>query len=308
MRQGGFGGVQSSRWIEPGTLWARVGAQTRTALRAGALEPIRTHSERVREDGVDFVVRVISSLARKPRGQGTRAGTLQGGRERDPFLPPYEEALWVGDLSETHVCLLNKYNVVEHHLLVVTRDFEHQEAALTQADFEAAWRCLRELDGLVFYNAGRVAGASQPHKHLQLVALPLAPHGPALPVAPVLAEARPRGPILVAPGFRFRHALAPARESHAAPLAEAAARTLAAYRAMLKALALASGPRLSPYNLLMTREWMWLVPRSREGPDSISVNALGFAGALLARDERELAFIRREGPMRVLEQVGYPRG
>ena len=34
----------------------------------------------------------------------------------NPFLP-YEEDLYVCDLSPTHVCLLNKFNVVDHHFL-----------------------------------------------------------------------------------------------------------------------------------------------------------------------------------------------
>ena len=32
---------------------------------------------------------------------------------------------------------------------------------------------LAEFDGLGFYNGGETAGASQPHKHLQIVPLPL---------------------------------------------------------------------------------------------------------------------------------------
>jgi ATP adenylyltransferase len=49
---------------------------------------------------------------------------------------------------------------------------------------------------------------------------------------------------------------------------------------------------------------MLLVPRSVEHYESISVNALGFAGSLLARDERELELIRERGPLGVLEDVG----
>jgi ATP adenylyltransferase len=66
------------------------------------------------------------------------------------------------------------------------------------------------------------------------------------------------------------------------------------------------GREPGPYNLLVTREWMLLVPRSRETYESISVNALGFAGSILVRNEDELALVRTKGPMAVLEHVTRP--
>jgi ATP adenylyltransferase len=42
------------------------------------------------------------------------------------------------------------------------------------------------------------------------------------------------------------------------------------------------------YNLLFTHDWMLLVKRSTEFFGTISVNALGFAGGLLARDDQEM--------------------
>ncbi len=39
---------------------------------------------------------------------------------RDPF-DPHEEALFVQDLGPDHKLLLNKFNVVAHHCLVVTK-------------------------------------------------------------------------------------------------------------------------------------------------------------------------------------------
>jgi ATP adenylyltransferase len=51
---------------------------------------------------------------------------------------------------------------------------------------------------------------------------------------------------------------------------------------------------------------MLLVPRSRESWRSIPVNSLGFAGSLLARDERDLETIRGSGPMNILKAVALP--
>ena len=57
------------------------------------------------------------------------------------------------------------------------------------------------------------------------------------------------------------------------------------------------------YNLLLTRRWMLLVPRAAEFYKSISVNALGFAGSLFVRNEREMEIIRQQGPLEILTKV-----
>ena len=66
----------------------------------------------------------------------------------NPFLP-YNDQLWVAHLSSTHTLLLNKYNVVAHHLLVVTRSFESQLDSLQLADFGAVLLVLQVLPGSV---------------------------------------------------------------------------------------------------------------------------------------------------------------
>lgn len=46
-------------------------------------------------------------------------------------------------LSDTHTCLLNKFNVVAHHSLVVTREFERQTDPLDAADFDVTLQLLQ---------------------------------------------------------------------------------------------------------------------------------------------------------------------
>jgi ATP adenylyltransferase len=76
------------------------------------------------------------------------------------------------------------------------------------------------------------------------------------------------------------------------------------YQKMLRDVGLESNP--GPYNLLVTREWMLMVPRTRETYGSISVNALGFAGSILVRNEKELEQVRTDGPMAILKHVAVP--
>jgi ATP adenylyltransferase len=55
--------------------------------------------------------------------------------------------------------------------------------------------------------------------------------------------------------------------------------------------------------MLLTHRWMLIVPRTREHWETVSVNALGFAGALLVQNETELEAVRHAGPMRLLAHV-----
>ena len=172
--------------LKPGTLWTSVKERTEHALQCGALLSIPTEFEFIEQDGVRFLVRILSNLNRKKAAKEKQEKqSAVSGQEFNPFLP-YEEDLFVADISDTHVCILNKYNVVDRHLLIITRAFEEQESLLTLEDFAAMWACLADFDGLAFYNSGKSAGASQRHKHLQLVPLPLVPSGPQIPIEPLL--------------------------------------------------------------------------------------------------------------------------
>jgi len=286
--------------LEPGTLAGRTAAVRRRALASGAIQPIATERERVEDQGVRFLIHVLAGLERKQR-----ALLLQGRDRTNPFLP-YDPALYIADLSTTHVGLLNKFEVIPHHLLIVTRAFEEQRSRLTAADFAALAACVAEIDGLGFYNAGRTAGASQRHKHLQLVPLPIA-GGP----EPVPMEARLRPAVGgtgsgTVPELPFCNAAAGLGTDPVADPRSWSEEVEARYRELLETV----GDPLAeaPYNLLVTRRWMLLVPRGEETWRGMSVNALGFAGSLLVRDRDQLEAVRRHGPMRVLAEVARQRG
>ena len=62
-----------------------------------------------------------------------------------------------------------------------------------------------------------------------------------------------------------------------------------------------------PYNLLVTRRWMLLVHRFQDCYERISVNSLGFAGALLVCDHNQLKFLKTLTPIQLLAKVAHPR-
>lgn len=293
----------------PGVLWSKIQHQTHHALVCGALQPIPTEYEFVEQGGMRFLVRVLANLALKEKANQAQGDQRKQGQSVNPFLP-YDPDLFVADLSASHLCLLNKYNVVDHHILIVTRAFEEQDTWLTGADFEALALGMAEIDGLAFYNGGRLAGASQPHKHLQLVPPPLCPDGSPLPVDQAIGQlslassesSTDQNPIPIHhhPQFSFRHAIAGLRGEP--PTAKDLLTTYHALIDHLGANRQAAAAEF-PYNLLATRRWMMVVSRRQEHYQSIPVNSLGFAGSLLVKNHDQLALLKTLGPMNILQGV-----
>jgi ATP adenylyltransferase len=123
---------------------------------------------------VPWVLRLAAILKKKPTAAASPS-TLSAGEFKgkpvfiNPFDPP-EKALTVGHLSDTHTLVLNKFNVVEHHIIVITRTFQLQTDPLNKHDLDAAYAVLRSMPegGLAFFNCGNHSGRSQPHKHVQV--------------------------------------------------------------------------------------------------------------------------------------------
>jgi len=298
--------------LKKGTLWERLVATTEHALRSGSLLPVPTSHAFIEDGGIRFFVRVLSSLRRKDEARKKQDAGSTGGKSVNPFLPP-EKDLIVADLTDTHIAVLNKFNVVEHHLLIVTRGFEDQDTLLTRQDFEALWLCMAEFGSLGFYNGGREAGASQKHKHLQLVPLPLAPEGPAIPIEPLFNGVGAPGEPCTIPAFSFSHSFVRLSPDLARDPSAAAKTTCALYGEMLQGVGLNTpdASRLTlqsmPYCFLVTRGWMLLVPRTREFLEGISFNSLAFAGSLFVRTEEQLERLKTFGPMKALVNVAMEK-
>lgn len=292
------------------TLWNLATARTQQALACGALQPISTDSEWIEQGGVRFLVRILSNIARK-EAAAKKQKASSSSQPFNPFLP-YDQDLFVADLSSTHVCLLNKYNVVDHHLLIITRAYEAQEDLLTLADLEALWICLNQIDGLGFYNSGKQAGASQPHKHLQLLPLPLVPIGEKVPIEAAFTTANWQDNIGISSVLPFQHAMIRLDWHDALTPQQAAQNSLEAYYTLLSALGLydANQPAHEPkgaYNLLITRKWMLIVPRMQEQFESISVNSLGFAGTLFVRNQEQFDQLKVITPFKLLSSVAIAK-
>lgn len=296
----------------PGSLWSTVWQRTQQALARHAIQSISTRQIILADNGVDFVVRVVSSLAHKEIYRNNAVSTP---RADDPFLP-YEPDLFVCNVSPHYVCLLNKFNVIENHVLVVTRQYENQENLLTERDFAAWFSCLREFNSLGFYNGGDVAGASQSHKHMQLIPLPLSKQMVDFPFFSLLQNAESqsarneaKSDLVAVSRLPVRHGIIELDNRQMQESPKAPEYLYKCYQQLLKNVGV-EGVRVNgelrqtaPYNLLLSKNWMWMVPRSREDYRGISVNALGFAGSLFVRDKTQMEMVRKAGPMEILKAV-----
>ncbi len=247
------------------------------AIAANHMNPIQVKTQRVDQAGTNYLVRVAKSLAAK-------GAVPRDPKPRNPFLP-YEEELFVSQLGPDHVCLLNKYPVIANHLLVITRQFEPQESLLTLSDFTAMTSLLQQEDGLMFYNSGINAGASQAHKHMQWVPRYLDEPHEQLPLEPGKKT------------LPFPHCWFALNQLDASAI-------YALYQQGLAELQWREG---RAYNLLFTRHWLMLVPRCQAAWQQISLNSLAFVGSFFVKDEAQANQLRHGGFAKALAAVsGWP--
>ena len=275
------------------SFWQQALERSATARACGALVPLETSIDP--EDLAPFVLRrLLSSTPKHLRA---------GGPKPNPFLP-WEPHLEVCRLGPEHVLLLNKYPVQQGHLLVITAGWKPQSGWLEAPDWQAVCRVGADTSGLWFFNSCAAAGASQPHRHLQL--LPRQQQQPSCPLEPLL-EGWLNG---AADGHTPRPDWSPALSARQDPGDPQELGQL--YRSHCALLGLGEPehdpvPR-APYNLLFSDRWMLTVRRSREHARGFSINALGFAGYLLATDQSDVTWLRSSGGWELLSLVAEPAG
>ena len=272
-------------------LLRQANAVAAEAKASGALVPLKTSlTHLMGEGGTSFELRhLLSATPKHLRAAGPKP---------NPFLP-WDQRLEVERIGDSHVVILNKYPVQSAHMLLITQAWQPQTGWLSLDD----WRALALVDatttGLWFFNSGPNAGASQPHRHLQL--LPRAAGEPICARQDWFRRCA-ADPTVLADDPLFR-------SSRVAPLTSPlTGETLhRIYLSLAGELGLGSPSNDScprgAYNLLLSRQWMAIVRRQTEGIRGFSVNALGFAGSLLSTDESDREWIQRSGPEALLRAV-----
>ena len=262
--------------------------RTHSALSVGALVPLSTCP--VEQDSwKPFQVRRL--LSQTPKHLRAVAP------KPNPFLP-WDPHLEVERLGKSHLLLLNKYPVQHGHVLLITQQWKPQSGWLERLDWQALTHVEDDTAGLWFFNSCAAAGASQPHRHLQL--LPRGAGESSCPLAETfLMQLQRRDQI-----WPWRYMVSRRRATRTS---QAAAELEALYRDHCSALGLGN-PAHHPvptgaYNLLFDENWLVTVLRCREHWAGFSVNALGFAGYLLITDKSDQAWLETCGPIELLGKV-----
>ncbi|TQV71492.1 phosphorylase [Aliikangiella marina] len=234
--------------------WQKSLQVTQQAIEDNELHPIATEAETILQDDIHFQVHIINQNLLKKIDDKRKRG--------NPFLP-YQKPMYVAEAGESHVCLLNKYPVINQHLLICTKDYQEQTAPLTIEDFNA-WYMGME-DGIWgFYNGGVEAGASQPHRHMQLVKAPL-------PMAAKLKSGQL--------GFKHRALTFENFDAKA---------TYEFYIDALNELDLYDPFRCLPNNVLLTQDSLVVIPRVTNNQHGVFLNGLNYGGIFLFRDRDKL--------------------
>ncbi|XP_049849430.1 uncharacterized protein LOC126318655 [Schistocerca gregaria] len=264
---------------------------------------------------VPFILYLAKNLQKKPKS--FFHNYLRSGDDSyDPFLHPSKNPLYIGSPNDDYSILLNKFNLVENHLVVVTENPESQLDPLKLADFEILWKCVSRLNMIGFYNCGPLSGASVSHKHMQFIPLPdireLAEMNINLPIEKLIQ----RDSLDIENAVPFINRKIPFYNycfqfnSNDVPQETIIKKTYEAYVKIMDSVTknLSLTNTTPSYNFLLTKRWMLVVPRSQahyENSD-LSINSLAFSGSLFVKNMYQYNSIRHLGPMNVLKRVTFP--
>jgi sulfate adenylyltransferase (ADP) / ATP adenylyltransferase len=278
---------------------------------------------------VQVQLRFSPALANKPKAPQQRQDG-PASRTNDPFDNPSPQLL-VTQLPPSHLVVLNKFAIVPEHFILATKAFKQQTHLLEADDLDATYGCIQayashrdEGELFAFFNSGEHSGASQPHRHIQM--LPVARMRDGIDERDrhkwsVLAE--DLGDVPFTTFSAKLHAQMSPAELHAI--------YLDLYRKACGAFVNFSGSvgadvtdrqqdgesKIS-YNLGMTRNSLTILPRLAEGspintPDgnvvgNLALNGTVLAGTALVKNEAEWDALRRDPNIvfGVLKKIGIP--
>ncbi|KAG2354358.1 ATP adenylyltransferase [Suillus spraguei] len=285
------------------------------------------------EIGVEWEIRLCTALQKKPvvtppAGKAEIAPSNQSDKtvkNSDPFTPPYVPNLHVGDLCNKssgaeYGVLLNKYSVVPHHFLLVTKEFMPQNSPLMPHDLVQTYLLLlvarsARKNYFAFYNCGSNSGASQSHKHIQFIEVE--ENGPPIERLAKAANLEVSGKPFSLSSVPYANHIyrLPTLSNGASPeqLEQALFLPfLSLLDLVISTMRHASDypPGTPSYNVILTLEHMHLIPRHwdtytlGESGAMLGVNSLGFAGMLMVRSESERQALKQEKIGMVLRGVG----
>ncbi|KAF4456406.1 hypothetical protein F53441_1476 [Fusarium austroafricanum] len=292
-------------------------------------------------DSIPFQLRFSPSLANKPKPPPKDLSKPQ--KPFDPFENPLP-ALKVTDLVPFHYLVLNKFAVVPEHFILATTEFKPQTHVLEESDLEATLACIEAYeaarrtdteqghrdgtlgggDGLfAFFNCGDHSGASQPHRHIQL--LPIARMKDGLEADTPWTVLADQLKTKIAPFATFAEDIKLGMSG-----ADLHSIYLRLYRKACRAVAVhtkdpihteeapTDGPTRISYNMAMTKDTLVVCPRLAEGVKlqgqdgdilgTLALNGTLLAGTALVKNELEWEALKKDPAAlrNVLRDIGVP--
>ncbi len=220
----------------------------------------------------------------------------------NPFKP-YDKRLFIEKINSSHILILNKFPVQKGHMLLITEDKEPQDGWLSLNDFKALLKVDNDTSGLWFFNSSSASGASQSHRHLQLLPRTINENDcPRNYWFRSLIRSRSKKTILersieVIPRIRDE-----SLENYKILYQK--------YVDLSKKLNIGSpdsnNKPIKPYNLLISKNWICLIRRSKEIGYNFNINGLGFAGYLLSTSRKSSDVFAKIGGEAIISDVVDP--
>ena len=267
--------------------WGKALQKTKSSINSNSLFPLKTND--ITENlykGNDFLIREldISKFSKN----------ILIGPKINPFKP-WDNILEIDSIGKDHQLILNKYPVQLGHILLITNEWKEQNGWIEIKDWEAIKEVNKDTTGLWFFNSGPLAGASQPHRHFQL-----------LRRDPLELSCPREKWILDFENINYKN-----KKFCKNMILRKFSKTLneenihqiykdLSYKLGLGDPEVDKKPRY-PYNLIFTNYWMLLIKRKTDDLYGISVNALGFAGYILITEKSDIKYLKKFGPEKLLE-------
>lgn len=226
----------------------------------------------------------------------------KNGKKGNPFLPPNPEEI-LSTVGQNHYLLLNKFSFYRPSLLITTRQYISQEEPLDSTDLTALWTVMQNLKSrfLGIYNCGYNSGSSQGHKHMQVWPYPDEDKmGFKLFPAQATSDHVIATNIPQVPHKHFVLRLPPNASIEA---------LIERYKRLLEETqqALQRHGSGTAHNVIISKEWICLVPRRQSGfENGVGVNAGGVTSCAVVTNEKERATWKTYGPVEYLKLVGIP--
>lgn len=221
--------------------------------------------------------------------------TFSGGRKWGPGSDLYlsDERLDLGMLNGTHQLTFNLFSADEAQLMILTANsYRRQEEPLDQEDLAAALLVLGSLEDMyLIYNCSPAGGCSRAHKHMQAL------RGP-----PFSFEGLLNGSVK-APFQYFAHRVDPGfRDTAVSDLHVMYISLLDQARNVL-----GLGSRdVCPHNLVMWKDWIFVIPRTKPGTGKPCTNAAGMFGSIWVPDQENVDKWMIHGGILALQALGVP--